>query len=218
MEKKRLVIGICLLAMLFGIPSGVTAQYFSTKSIVEVSGIVLSSDSAHPVSNAVISVLHQNRGVQSNESGIYSLVCHPGDTLLFSSVGFKSSLFTLPTDFHGRFYNRIQLMVQDTFFLPETVVHALPTGDAFVYAFKYWPVIPTPEDRALERFNKNEVNYLRATLPMNGAENSTYFQQQQAVQGQYYGQVRAGVGLMSPLSWAQFFEAWKRGDFRKKQY
>lgn len=218
MKNKGNFICLGLLILIFGNATKGMAQYFLTNNIVEVSGIVRSSEDAHPVSNAVISVLHQNRGVISNESGIYSIVCHPGDTLVFESVGFKSNTFTLPVDYHGRYYNRIQLMVQDTFYLPETIVHALPTGDAFVYAFKYWPIIPSPEDRALERFNKNEVNYLKATLPMNGAENSTYFQQQQAVRGQYYGQQRNGIGLLSPLSWAQFFDAWKRGDFRKKQY
>jgi hypothetical protein len=218
MKNRRNFICLGLLLLIFGFPVKGAAQFLTQNNIVEVSGAVLSSESALPVSNAVISVLHQNRGVISNESGIYSIVCHPGDTLIYASVGFQSSTFTLPLDYQGRYFNRIQLMVQDTFYLPEMTIHALPSGDAFEYAFKYWPVIPTPEDRALDRFNKNEVNYLRATLPMNGAENATYFQQQQAVQGQYYGQQRNGIGILSPLSWAQFFDAWKRGDFRKKQY
>ena len=193
------------------------AQFFAKEQLVEVSGIVLTSDSSQFVPNAVISVLHQNRGVMSNASGIFSLVCHPGDTVIFASVGFRTGHFVLPENYSGHYYNRVQLMQQDTFYLPETTIHALPTGKEFDYAFKYWPVMPTMEDMALARFSKGEISYLQATLPMNGAENSAYYQEQQAVNGQYYGQVRSGVGLMSPLSWKQFFEAWKRGDFRKKQ-
>ncbi|HET8573836.1 MAG TPA: carboxypeptidase-like regulatory domain-containing protein [Edaphocola sp.] len=193
------------------------AQFFAQKErLVEVSGIVVTSDSTQYVPNVVISVLHQNRGVMSNESGIFSLVCHPGDTLSFASVGYRTSRFVLPAGYSGQYYNRVQLMQQDTFFLPETTIHALPTGKEFVYAFKYWPVEPSIEDMALARFSKGQMSYLQATIPMNGAENSSYYQQQQAINGQYYGQVRNGVGLLSPLSWKQFFDAWKRGDFRKK--
>lgn len=218
MKKYSFILFSIALLFLFGGLKSADAQFLSGNRFVEISGIVLSSETAQPVPNAVISVLHQNRGVVSNESGIYSLVCQPGDTLEFASVGYRKSRFTLPADYQGKYYNQVQLMTQDTFYLPETIVHALPTGNAFVYAFKYWPVIPTPEDRALARFNKNEVNMLRATLPMNGAENQSYSQQQQAIQGQYYGQMRNGIGVLSPLKWAEFFDAWKRGDFRKKQY
>jgi len=216
MRKGHFFIFLSLLFAGLSITSN--AQDASEQHIVEVSGVVLSADGVRPVANAVISVLHQNRGVVSNKSGIFSLVCYPGDTLFFSSVGYRNSTFVLPADYEGKYYNRVQLMVQDTFYLPETAVHALPHGDAFVYAFKYWPVILSPEEIAQARFSEAEIYRLKSTLPMNGAENQSYYQQQQAIQGQYYGQQRNGANLLNPLKWIQFFEAWKRGDFRQKQY
>jgi hypothetical protein len=35
-------------------------------------------------------------------------------------------------------------------------------------------------------------------------------------QAQYYGS-RQPMNILSPLAWAEFFEAWKRGDYRKKK-
>lgn len=213
--KKAIWAGLAF-AMVFAYGQS-QAQFFAKDHLVEVSGIVLSADSSQFVPNAMISVLHQNRGVMSNASGIFSLVCHPGDTLAFASVGFRTSHFVLPENYSEHYYNRVQLMQQDTFYLPETTIHALPTGKEFDYAFKYWPMMPTIEDMALARLSEAEMNYLRATLPMSSGENASYYQGQQALNAQYFGQVRSGVGLMSPLSWKQFFDAWKRGDFRKKK-
>jgi hypothetical protein len=39
--------------------------------------------------------------------------------------------------------------------------------------------------------------------------------QQQAREAVYYGQQQP-MNIFNPLAWGQFFEAWKRGDFRRE--
>ena len=38
---------------------------------------------------------------------------------------------------------------------------------------------------------------------------------EQARQAVYYGQQQP-MNILNPIAWGQFFEAWKRGDFRRK--
>lgn len=211
--KSYITLLFCLLAS----TSMVFAQNNTSRSIVEVSGVVLAQDSVYPVSNAVISVLNRNKGVISNEAGIFSIVVYPGDSLLFESVGYKKALFVLPKNYTEKYYNRTQILQQDTFFLPETIISNLPTGNAFIYAFKYWPIFLTAEDVALAKLSPSEIDRLLTTIPMSGSENYSLYSREQAVSGQYYGQNRNMSGIVNPLAWAQFFDAWKRGDFRRKK-
>ena len=107
-------------------------------------------------------------------------------------------------------------MVQDTFYLSETVIRPYPTREEFNYAFKYWDV---PDDR-YERARKNtEALMLRAlaySIPKDGGEHQSAYQTMQAQRAVYYGQ-QPPSNLFNPLSWAEFYEAWKRGDFKRKR-
>lgn len=218
MERIKFLRWIIIAAFFLVFKTAGYAQPLTLKKMVEVSGIVLSEDSVYRVANAVISVLHENRGVLTNESGVYSLVCHPGDTLIFNSVGFRIGRFILPEIIKGDFYNHVQLLKQDTFYLKETVIHGLPSGKEFVYAFKYWSIEESLNDRALSRFSGDQVNMLRAIIPRSGAENQAIYQQRQAVNASYEGLQRSGIGILSPLKWAEFINAWKRGDLRRQKY
>lgn len=213
---NRIINTSCFLLALLLFSQMSMAQNKLNPHLVEVSGVILSADSATPVSSVVVSIMHKNTGVIANNLGIFTLVCEPGDTLRFSSVGYKSSKFVLPSDYKGKFYNRVQLIRQDTFYLPETVIEGLPTGEAFIYAFKYWPVTPDINERALARFSKNNLDYLRQTLPMDGGENASLYQYNRSVDASFQGLQRSGVGLLSPISWMEFIDAWKRGDFKNK--
>jgi hypothetical protein len=105
--------------------------------------------------------------------------------------------------------------VQDTFYLPETIIRPLPTKEGFGYAFEHWQV---PNDQ-YELARKNTDAYiLRAlayTIPRDGRESQSRLMRQQANEAVYYNQ-RPPMNIFNPIAWGQFFDAWKRGDFRKK--
>lgn len=176
----------------------------------------MTADSLRAVSDVTIEVKNKDRGTYSSKYGVFSLVCAKGDTLNFSAVGFRPKEYVVPPDIEGRYFNVVQLMVQDTFYLPETIIRPLPYGDEFDYAFKYWEI---PEDKyAVAQRNTSEraMAYLRQVTPKDGRENQAYYQAEQARQGYYYGQQRP-VGIFNPFKWGEFFNAWKRGDFKRKK-
>ncbi len=106
-------------------------------------------------------------------------------------------------------------MVQDTFYLPETIIRPVPSKEQFDYAFKNWNIPDDQLELARKNTNALTLRALAYTMPRDGAENQAAYQNQQAVLSTYYGQQKP-MNIFNPLAWAEFYEAWKRGDYRKK--
>lgn len=184
-------------------------------NIVQINGIAMTADSLRGVPGAIVLVKNKNRGVAASNQGVFSIVVYKGDTLQFSALGYRSKEYVVPNNIAGQQASLIQLMVQDTFYLPETIIRPYPSRDAFNYAFKYGQI---PDDQYEVARKNTDVLTLRALaylLPKDGAENQSAYQNIQQQQAVYYGQ-RPPMNIFNPLAWAEFFDAWKRGDFRKK--
>ncbi len=185
--------------------------------IVQINGVALTADSLRGVAGATVAVRSQYRGVYASELGVFSIVCYKGDTLELSAVGFRTKTYVVPAGIKGQYFSMIQLMVQDTFYLPETIVRPLPTKEEFDWAFQHWRV---PDDKYEVARRNTDALTLRAiayTMPRDGRENQAVYQQSMARSAIYYGQIQP-MNITNPLSWAEFFEAWKRGDYRRKSY
>ncbi len=183
-------------------------------NIIQIDGVTMTADSLRAVPDVTILVKNKNRGVESAYTGVFSMVCYRGDTLQFSCIGFRSKEFVVPTNLKGQFFSLIQLMVQDTFYLPETIIKPLPARGEFDYAFQHWRI---PSDQYELARRNTDAYVLRAiayTLPRDGRESQARLQQEQARQAVYYGQQQP-MNILNPLAWGEFFDAWKRGDFRK---
>jgi hypothetical protein len=105
--------------------------------------------------------------------------------------------------------------VQDTFYLPETIIKPLPTKAAFYYAFQNWRIPNDQYEIARRNTDAYVLRMLAYTLPRDGHEAQSRALSQAAQQAVYYGQ-RQPMNIFNPLAWAEFFDAWKRGDYRKK--
>ncbi|NDC42264.1 MAG: carboxypeptidase-like regulatory domain-containing protein [Chitinophagia bacterium] len=185
-------------------------------NIVQINGVVMTADSLMGVPGVIVQVKNQNRGVQTENTGVFSLVCYKGDTLEFRCVGFRAKDYVLAKDIKGQYFSLIQLMVQDTFYLPETIIRALPTKGAFDYAFTHWDIPNDQYEIARRNTDAIMLRALAATLPKDGHEAQSAYLAQQARDAVYYGTLKP-MNIFNPLAWAEFFESWKRGDFRKKK-
>lgn len=196
------------------VPAFSIAQVQS-EDIVQINGVIMTPDSLRAVSDATVLVKNKNRGVESSPMGVFSIVALKGDTLLFSCVGFRTVEYPIPANISGHYFSLIQLMVQDTFFLPETIIRPLPSKEQFDYAFKHWKIPDDKYETARKNTNALMLRALAYSLPRDGRENQAAYQQIQTQAAVYYGQQKP-MNVFSPMAWAEFFEAWKRGDFRKK--
>ncbi len=188
----------------------------ASDDIVQINGVTMTADSLRGVPNVTVIVKNKNRGVESERSGVFSLVCYKGDTLQFNCLGYRTKEVAIKKDLKGQYFSMIQLMVQDTFYLPETIIRPVPTKEEFDYAFVHWRI---PNDQLEVARRNTDAARLRAisqNMPKDGREAQSAVLKQQANDAVYYGQQKP-MNIMNPIAWGEFFEAWKRGDFRKKE-
>jgi hypothetical protein len=206
---KIVLLGSCLLTV-----CGAFAQT-AFDNIIQINGVLITADSLRAVPGATILVKGKNRGVTSNEEGVFSIVVYKGDTLSFNAIGFRPIEFVVSAKAEGQFFTMFQLMVQDTFYWPATIMRPVPTKEQFDYSFKYWQIPNDKYEIARRNTDQLTLRALAYSLPRDGRESQAMYQQQQSQEAVYYGQVKP-ITVLNPLAWAEFFEAWKRGDFRKK--
>lgn len=195
---------------------------FSTKAqvifdkLVQINGVVMTSDSLYGIPDAIVSVKNQSKGTYTSEQGVFALVCFKGDTIQFRSLGFNGKEYVVPENISGNTISLVQLLSQDTFFLNETIIHALPSKENFNYAFQNLNL----EDDRYEIARKNSdlamMRMMSVILRPDGRAGQAYAQKDAAYRAAYAGQQQP-MNILSPIKWGQFIEAWKRGDFRKKK-
>ncbi len=205
---KYLILFVSLLMM----AGQVVAQ---KDDVVQFSGVIVTGDSLKPVPYASIIVKDTRRGTVSDFFGYFSFVAQKNDTIVFSSVGYKKSEFVIPDSLSSSRYSLIHMMQKDTILLHETVVYPWPTIEDFKRAFMS---IKVPDDE-LEIIKKNldgrRLASAAAALPMDGSGNFKAAMADYHTRMYHYGQVPPN-NLLNPLAWAQFIQAWKNGDFKRK--
>lgn len=186
------------------------------EDLIQFSGLVLTSDSLKAIPFCVIS--RGSHGVvgYSDISGYFSFVAEKGDTIYFWHVEYESSFARIPDTVRGNRYYMVKLLTQDTINLPVMVIRPFPTRAAFDHVFVHRDI---PDDE-LERARKNlEAEELKEQMRLKQADARQSYQalMQQRANLLYYQGQAPPMNIMSPLAWSQFFEAWKRGDFKRKK-
>jgi len=180
----------------------------SRPTLVQFSGIIVTADSLKPVPFVNIIDKTTRRGTTSDYFGFFSFVAQEGDTILFSSIGYKKAQVIIPDSLTEERYSLIQLMQGDTIILAPAHIFPWPTKPEFEKAFLN---LELPVDPMLARA---ERNMLLADMK----ESAMAFRQtmQREYTKMYYaGQVPTS-NLLNPIAWAQFVQAWKRGDFKRE--
>jgi hypothetical protein len=189
-------------------------QNANKDTVIQLYGVVMSADSLRALEATSIIVEGTGRGTITNDDGVFSIAVLKGDKIRFSSIGFKDKTITIPRNLQGNQYSVIQLMINDTAYLPATILKPRPSRTQFERDFVN---TDAPAD-ALEiaRRNNDEATRkaLMLTLPADGREAVNTQLKQQAQKYYYAGQVPP-QNIFNPLAWAEFIQAWKRGDFKR---
>ncbi|MCP9236584.1 carboxypeptidase-like regulatory domain-containing protein [Lewinella sp. JB7] len=209
-----------LCCLFLGLGTALRAQLVDQdgEPLVQFSGMVLDGTTSQlqPVPYATVLIKNDGRGTYANLEGFFSIVAHKGDTILFSALGYDDVEFVIDRNLEDDKYSLVQLMTYNAIDLPEAVVFPWPSRDHFKLEFLAMDVTPELQSRASENLSADKLERLQETVPRSGAENSSYYLRQQARQTYYIGQ-KPPMNIFSPVAWKQFFDGWKRGDFKKKE-
>jgi hypothetical protein len=213
--RRILQYSLVLIALIFSERS--IAQSNQKDSVVQLFGIVMTADSLQAIPSASVIVEGKGRGTLTNEQGVFSIVVLKGDKIRFSCVGFKDQLVVIPKTLEGDQHSMIKLMINDTAYLPATILKPRPTREQFERDFVSTNIPDDQIEIARQNLDEQKRRVLMASLPPDGREAVNMQFRQQAAKYYYQGQ-QPPINLFNPAAWADFIKAWKRGDFKKKDY
>lgn len=191
--------------------------YAQTNSVnlLQLSGVVVTGDSLKPVPFVNIVIRHTYRGTVSDYYGFFSLVASHGDTIEFTSVGFKKGQFIIPDTLLENRYSLIEMLSKDTVLLHEAVIYPWPTREQFKQAFLDLQLPTDDYDRAKLNMELAERKERNDPMPMDGSMNFRNAMLQKQGRLYYAGQLPPN-NLLNPIAWAKFIKAWQNGDFKRK--
>jgi hypothetical protein len=213
MKKILLYSGIAF----FIIPATAKAQFETVRdSVVQLYGIVMTADSLVGIPAVSITVKGQNRGTITNNQGVFSIVVLKGDVIDFTHISYKPKEITIPKTLEGNQYSVVQLMVADTVYLPATIIRPRPTPQQFARDFVNAKVDDDDIEIARKNTDAAKRRILLKSVPGDGGEATQLQFRNIANKASYAGQTPP-MNIFNPAAWAEFIQAWKRGDFKNKQ-
>ena len=205
--------------LFFVIVAGQTAHaQFETMrdSVVQLYGIVMTADSLVGIPAVNITVKGQNRGTMTNNQGVFSIVVLKGDVVEFTHVSYKPKLVTIPLELKGNQQSMVQLMVEDTVYLPATIIRQRPTPQQFERDFVNTTVPDDDIEIARQNNNAAKRRMLMQSTPSDGGGATALQMRQAAQQATYRGQIPP-MNIFNPAAWSEFIQSWKRGDYKRKK-
>jgi hypothetical protein len=202
--------------VLFLLPRNAHAQFETSRdSVVQLFGIIMTADSLVGIPAVSIMVKGQNRGTISNNQGVFSIVVLKGDEVEFTHVSYQSKTVRIPKTLEGNQYSVVQLMVADTIYLPATILKPRPTPEQFARDFVKNQVPDDEYEIARKNTSAAKRRILMRTTPGDGGEATRIQLNKVATRATYQGQTPP-QNIFNPAAWADFIQAWKRGDFKNK--
>lgn len=193
--------------------AAIQAQLAQMK-LIQFSGYAMSADSLMGVPFAHITITNRGLAATAGPDGFFSFAAHEGDTLLFTSVGYKPMVYIIPINLETEKFSVIQLMTKTDYYLPETLILPWRREDFGTVFINTKP--PTDDlERAKRNLEREKLAELGARLERDAYEGTSIALRQTSAKNYYYGQTPP-QNIFNPLAWAEFIRAWKRGDFKKK--
>lgn len=208
---KLCILGILILFLPAGI---IRAQDNLPRQFVQVDGLVLDEEGL-PVRYVNIVSRLLRTGSETDIAGIFSIISTPGDTLTFTSIGYKPAAIILPGTIEGPKFTVDLLMEVDTINIGPVLVLPWKTYEDFKRAVvEYTP----PEAQLIENMEKNlalieqQIYGSDAVSPEAGYKMAMARETERIITR---NQTPIN-NLFNPFAWAKFIEGIKNGLLRNK--
>ncbi|MCM1169205.1 MAG: carboxypeptidase-like regulatory domain-containing protein [Bacteroides sp.] len=207
---KRLLV----LAALWLLAEGPSAysqlrHHAAPAKIIQFSGVVVSGIDSNPLPFTTLIIGSRRQGTIADANGFFSFVALVGDTVRFTSVGYRPRSVVIPDTIRHDAYSMMVPMEQDTVMLLETVIYPWPSKDKFREAFINLKLPQSDMDIIRKNFDLASMREQARNGKMSADMNYRSLMQQQVSRNYYQNQV-APVNLLNPFAWAQFVKQLKR--------
>lgn len=184
-------------------------------NLVQLSGVVINEETLDPLSYTTVYDRSIGRGVVSDYYGYFSTVVYPGDTLIFSYFGYRTSTYVVPDTLSEKRYSIIHLMQKDTLNLPEITVYPWPSREDFARAFVEMRPYDDDIRRAQRELSGESLAFVAARL--DGDASLAYGN----LQNQYLTQIYTNRqlpsnNLLNPYAWSKLIKDWREGKLARE--
>jgi len=197
--------------------SGLSQEKKDSLRLIQLSGVIVSSDSLEQMPYATIFDKNAGRGTLADYFGFFSIVVQPGDTIMFRYYGHVESGFVVPDTLKEDRYSMIHMMYKDSTikYLPEVKVYPWPSKADFARAFVEMEPYDDEFRRAQRQLSGESLAFIASKVGSDGSISSGNAINQQNTKLYTSGQMPAN-NLLNPYAWASFLQAWRSGQLSKQ--
>ncbi len=204
--------------LLFLVPaiSGI-AQVADKHTLIQVNGIII-DDTRNPVPRVSIISRRLRKGTISEQTGIYSLISLPGDTVYVSALGYKRFTFEVPLTVNGRFYKKDLVLVSDTISIEGVSIFPWKSYDEFKRDVLANQSVMSPQLKNMYD-NLASIKTTLENAPTYGVSPEAGYRMamQQVGDANYTRGQSPANNLLNPFAWAKFFSGVKKGLLKNEK-
>ncbi|MEZ5001042.1 MAG: carboxypeptidase-like regulatory domain-containing protein [Bacteroidales bacterium] len=204
-----------IIILFFGAGTLLFGQQVETRRFVQVDGIV-TDETNYPLRYVNIVSKSLATGTMSDANGIFSLISLWGDTLIFTSVGFKPALIKLPDRIPAPGYSIDVELKSDTINIGPVLVLPWKTYEDFKRAVVEY--VPAEEElrKNLEENLAIIENQIYADITISPEAGYRYAMQRETENVMTRNQTPVN-NILNPFAWAKFIDGLKNGLLKNKK-
>lgn len=200
--------------MVFLLTAGVAASSLAQqKKLVQFSGVIHNADTNVTVPYVTVTnVSLNNYTVTANHQGYFSFVAHEGDTVLFTSVGYRSTRVVIPRVREDK-YTAMVDMTAEIKELPMVTPYPWASIDEFNMAFMSLEIADDDIVVAKRNLSPESLAALAAVTPRSAEEIQSFTATQNHIglSNQAVNQ-RMANPLLSPFAWGNLIRQISEGN------
>jgi hypothetical protein len=174
---------------------------------INMTGVILDAENMEPVPFTTVLIGAGKSGTVADNSGYFSFLAYPGDTITFRSVGYQNSTFVIPKLLEGTTYSLIELMVRENVLLDEITVYPMPDIDYFTDTIVKTELTDV-QKRQLDSFKRD----LKGLLNNQYEQNSPYYDQWRYARLYEMTGIVPPNNFLNPMTWSNFIRDWKKNS------
>lgn len=202
-----------LTIILFLFMSSVFAQQNTTeKPLIQFTGIITDVDSNTVVPYVTVTNLtYKGQRYAANYKGYFSFIAHPGDTILYTAIGYRDLLMVIPTQINDSRYTAMLKMKAEIVNLPTVRVYPWATVEEFTKDFMSMKIADDDYVIAARNLSQESLSGLIQTLPRDGGEIQSINYRLNHDRALNKNMVQTNP-LLNPFAWGKLMQSIFKGD------
>ncbi len=184
-------------------------------NIIKVSGLVVEGDSSYGVPGVHIWIPAAGLGTISNAMGFFQINAVPGDTVIFSYVGYTKHKLAIPDDFKDPALTIIVDLKAEPTVLPAVTIYPYSSVELFKEAFLALDLPLSERERLEQTLGSSTVMAMSSNMGMDYSSNHRQFMNQQ-IGAQSTQNNHPTFSIADPFAWRRFIKSVKKGELKKK--